>query len=136
MKKGEPVDRALKRLKTKLDSEGILEEMRRRRAFETPTERKQRKLRTASKRKPATPASRNQNAPQRIHEFSEDEHTSLTDISLDVSTKSDQDRVVPPQTTQSGRKPTAPPPPPDVPMPTLKPVDLGEPQEVGLEAVL
>jgi small subunit ribosomal protein S21 len=50
MKKGEPVDRALKRLKTKLDSEGILEEMRRRRAFETPTERKQRKLRTASKR--------------------------------------------------------------------------------------
>ncbi|TAG09067.1 MAG: 30S ribosomal protein S21 [Verrucomicrobia bacterium] len=50
MKKGEPVDRALKRLKTKLDSEGILEEMRRRRSFETPTERKQRKLRTASKR--------------------------------------------------------------------------------------
>jgi len=50
VKKGEPVDRALKRLKTKLDSEGILEEMRRRRAFETPTERKQRKLRTASKR--------------------------------------------------------------------------------------
>jgi small subunit ribosomal protein S21 len=50
MKKGEPVDRALKRLKTKLDAEGILEEMRRRRAFETPTERKQRKLRTASKR--------------------------------------------------------------------------------------
>jgi small subunit ribosomal protein S21 len=50
MKKGEPVDRALKRLKTKLDSEGILEEMRRRRSFETPTERKQRKLRSASKR--------------------------------------------------------------------------------------
>jgi small subunit ribosomal protein S21 len=50
LNKGEPVDRALKRLKTKLDSEGILEEMRRRRAFETPTERKQRKLRSASKR--------------------------------------------------------------------------------------
>jgi small subunit ribosomal protein S21 len=50
LKKGEPVDRALKRLKTKLDSEGILEEMRRRRAFETPTQRRQRKLRTASKR--------------------------------------------------------------------------------------
>jgi small subunit ribosomal protein S21 len=50
VKKGEPVDRALKRLKTKLDTEGILEEMRRRRAFETPTERRQRKLRTASKR--------------------------------------------------------------------------------------
>jgi small subunit ribosomal protein S21 len=50
MKKGEPVDRALKRLKTKLDTEGILEEMRRRRSFETPTERKARKLRSASKR--------------------------------------------------------------------------------------
>lgn len=50
VKKGEPVDRALKRLKTKLDGEGVLEEIRRRRAFETPTERKQRKLRTASKR--------------------------------------------------------------------------------------
>ncbi|KAB2637715.1 MAG: 30S ribosomal protein S21 [Verrucomicrobia bacterium] len=50
MKKGEPVDRALKRLKTKLDAEGVLEEIRRRRSFETPTERRQRKLRTASKR--------------------------------------------------------------------------------------
>jgi small subunit ribosomal protein S21 len=50
MKKGEPVDRALKRLKTKLDAEGILEEIRRRRAFETPTDRFKRKLRTASKR--------------------------------------------------------------------------------------
>lgn len=50
VKKGEPVDRALKRLKNKLDGEGILEEMRRRRAFETPTQRRQRKLRTASKR--------------------------------------------------------------------------------------
>lgn len=50
VKKGEPVDRALKRLKTKLDTEGILEEMRRRRAFETPTQRRARKLRSASKR--------------------------------------------------------------------------------------
>ena len=50
VKKGEPVDRALKRLKSKLDTEGILEEMRRRRAFETPNQRKMRKLRTASKR--------------------------------------------------------------------------------------
>ncbi len=50
VKKGEPVDRALKRLKTKLDTEGILEEMRRRRAFESPAQRKIRKLRTASKR--------------------------------------------------------------------------------------
>jgi small subunit ribosomal protein S21 len=50
LKKGESVDRALKRLKTKLDTEGILEEMRRRRAFETPTERRRRKARTAIKR--------------------------------------------------------------------------------------
>ncbi len=48
--KGEPIDRALKRMKTLLDGEGILEEMRRRRAFETPVERAKRKLRSASKR--------------------------------------------------------------------------------------
>ncbi|GAA5494900.1 SSU ribosomal protein S21P [Rubritalea squalenifaciens DSM 18772] len=50
LSKGEPVDRALKRLKSMLDNEGILEEMRRRRSFETPTQRSQRKARTASKR--------------------------------------------------------------------------------------
>ncbi len=50
VKKGEPIDRALKRLKNKLDSEGILEEMRRRRAFETPMDEKRRKARSASKR--------------------------------------------------------------------------------------
>jgi len=49
--KGETVDRALKRMKTMLDNEGILEEMRRRRSFETPVERAKRKLRSASKRK-------------------------------------------------------------------------------------
>lgn len=50
VRKGEPIDRALKRLKTKLDVEGILDEMRRRRAFENPTEEKRRKARSASKR--------------------------------------------------------------------------------------
>ena len=50
MKKGEPVDRALKRLKTKLESEGILEEVRRLRAFETPKEKTRRKARAAAKR--------------------------------------------------------------------------------------
>jgi small subunit ribosomal protein S21 len=49
--KGEPVDRALKRLKTMLDNEGILEEMRRRRSFETPVDRQKRKSRAAAKRK-------------------------------------------------------------------------------------
>ncbi len=50
VRKGEPIDRALKRLKTKLDTEGILDEMRRRRAFETPMDEKRRKARSASKR--------------------------------------------------------------------------------------
>ncbi len=50
IQKGEPVDRALKRLKNMLDSEGILEEMRRRRSFETVNQRKQRKERSAVKR--------------------------------------------------------------------------------------
>lgn len=50
VKKGEPVDRALKRLKTKLETEGILDEVRRLRAFETPKERSRRKARAAAKR--------------------------------------------------------------------------------------
>ncbi len=50
LRKGEPIDRALKRLKTKLDTEGILEEMRRRRNHETPMEERRRKARSASKR--------------------------------------------------------------------------------------
>ncbi len=50
VRKGEPVDRALKRLKTKLEMEGVLEEMRRLRAHETPKERLRRKARAAAKR--------------------------------------------------------------------------------------
>ena len=50
VRKGEPIDRALKRLKTKLDVEGILDEMRRRRAFETPMDERRRKARSARKR--------------------------------------------------------------------------------------
>lgn len=50
VRKGEPIDRALKRLKTKLDVEGILDEMRRRRAFETPMDERRRKARSAGKR--------------------------------------------------------------------------------------
>ena len=44
VRKGEPVDRALKRLKNKLDAEGILEEVRRLRAFETPSQKHRRKM--------------------------------------------------------------------------------------------
>lgn len=50
VKKGEPVDRALKRLKNKLENEGILEEVRRLRAFETPTQKTKRKARANAKR--------------------------------------------------------------------------------------
>lgn len=50
VKKGESIDRSLKRLKTLLDTEGILEEMRSRRAFEDVTTRAKRKARSAKKR--------------------------------------------------------------------------------------
>ncbi len=50
IRKGEPVDRALKRLKTKLEMDGILEEVRRLRAHETPKERTKRKARASAKR--------------------------------------------------------------------------------------
>lgn len=50
IRKGEPVDRALKRLKTRLEMDGILEEVRRLRAFETPKERYRRKARATAKR--------------------------------------------------------------------------------------
>jgi small subunit ribosomal protein S21 len=50
VRKGEPIDRALKRLKSKLDTEGILEEVRRLRAFETPTQRTKRKAKANAKR--------------------------------------------------------------------------------------
>ncbi|MCP4848487.1 MAG: 30S ribosomal protein S21 [Verrucomicrobiaceae bacterium] len=50
IKKGESVDRALKRLKNKLEAEGIMDEMRRLRAFETPIQRYRRKQRTAAKK--------------------------------------------------------------------------------------
>lgn len=50
VRKGEPIDRALKRLKSKLESEGIMEEVRRLRAFETPTQKAKRKAKANAKR--------------------------------------------------------------------------------------
>lgn len=50
VRKGEPIDRALKRLKSKLDQEGILEEVRRLRAFETPIQKTRRKAKNNAKR--------------------------------------------------------------------------------------
>ena len=43
MKKGESVDRALRRLKKKLDKEGIMPEMRQKKTYEKPSEKKRRK---------------------------------------------------------------------------------------------
>ena len=45
MKKGEPIDRALRRLKKKLDKEGTLKELRNRRHFEKPSEKTRRSQR-------------------------------------------------------------------------------------------
>jgi small subunit ribosomal protein S21 len=50
VKKGEPIDRALKRLKGNMESEGVLEEIRRLRSFETPAQRTKRKARANAKR--------------------------------------------------------------------------------------
>ena len=44
-------DRALKRLKSKIETEGTLEEFRRRRQHETLTQRKKRKAKSAAKKK-------------------------------------------------------------------------------------
>ena len=50
VRKGEPIDRALKRLKNKLDAEGVMDEVRRLRAFETPTQKTKRKAKANAKK--------------------------------------------------------------------------------------
>ena len=47
LRKGEPVDKALRRLKKKLDREQTLKEVRNRRRFEKPSARKRRKTKAA-----------------------------------------------------------------------------------------
>ncbi|MBL9126387.1 MAG: 30S ribosomal protein S21 [Verrucomicrobiales bacterium] len=47
LKKGEPVEKALRRLKKKVDREGILREVRNHRHYEKPSERRRRKLKVA-----------------------------------------------------------------------------------------
>jgi small subunit ribosomal protein S21 len=42
LKKGEPVDKALRRLKKKMDKEGTLKDIRNRRYYEKPSEIKRR----------------------------------------------------------------------------------------------
>lgn len=50
LKKGESVDRALRRLKKKLDKEGIMREVRAHRHYEKPSEKKRRKQARARSR--------------------------------------------------------------------------------------
>ncbi len=47
LKKGEPIDRALRRLKKKLDREGTLREVRNHRHYEKPSEKRRRKEKAA-----------------------------------------------------------------------------------------
>ncbi|MCB1127240.1 MAG: 30S ribosomal protein S21 [Verrucomicrobiae bacterium] len=47
LKKGEPVEKALRRLKKRLDREGTLREVRNHRHFEKPSERRRRKMKVA-----------------------------------------------------------------------------------------
>lgn len=47
LKKGEPIDRALRRLKKKVDRENTLKDVRTKRHYEKPSERRRRKLKVA-----------------------------------------------------------------------------------------
>jgi small subunit ribosomal protein S21 len=46
----EPIEKALRRLKIKIDSEGILEDIRRLRAHETPAQKRDRKAKNLARR--------------------------------------------------------------------------------------
>ncbi|HIG27045.1 MAG TPA: 30S ribosomal protein S21 [Verrucomicrobiales bacterium] len=47
LKKGEPVEKALRRLKKRIDREGTLREVRNHRHFEKPSEKKRRRMKVA-----------------------------------------------------------------------------------------
>lgn len=47
IRKGEPVDKALRRLKKRLDREGTLKEVRNHRHFEKPSVKKRRRMKVA-----------------------------------------------------------------------------------------
>jgi len=48
IRKGEPMERALRRLKKKIDREGIIKDVRAKRYFEKPSETKRRKKKVAA----------------------------------------------------------------------------------------
>ena len=52
LRKGENVERALRRLKKKLDREGVLKEIRNHRYFEKPSDKKRKKAARARTRSP------------------------------------------------------------------------------------
>ncbi len=47
VKKGEPLERVLRRLKKRLDREGVIREVRNHRYFEKPCEKRRRKMKVA-----------------------------------------------------------------------------------------
>ena len=47
LKKGEPVEKALRRLKKRIDREGTLKEVRNHRHFEKPSEKRRREMKVA-----------------------------------------------------------------------------------------
>lgn len=49
VRREEPIDRALKRLKSKIEKEGVIEEVRRKRAYETPAQVRKRKAKKLTK---------------------------------------------------------------------------------------
>ena len=50
VRKGEPIDKILRKLKKKMDKEGTLKELRNRRYFEKPSEEKRRLKKSGPKR--------------------------------------------------------------------------------------
>ena len=47
LRKNEPVERALRRLKKRMDREGIIKEIRAKKHYEKPSEKKRRKMKVA-----------------------------------------------------------------------------------------
>ncbi len=50
VKRGEPIDKALRRLKKKMDKEGTLKDIRNRRYYEKPSEVKRRMMKRSKRR--------------------------------------------------------------------------------------
>ena len=51
LKRDESVDRALKRLKKKVDKEGVMKSLKQHRHYEKPSEKKRRKIKEAKRKK-------------------------------------------------------------------------------------